>query len=621
MKTVISVLTAHFFVLSAFIWLASPACADSGSDYKAGSDFAKQVQGNGLNSLKNFSGEQNLPGYTDSPDQTKYYGGVTASGDSSLKSDSALEFSQGDTGKAITESFTNRPPDQISQDAPFIQSAKETESRADSIVGNTGQACTASVVNRSEFRNHTCERDLQVEQYCTRTATISGHYEDTTEIKQMVIDSSSIKFAEGNNSFSGTFNSALGGTVITTSATYSWNKRLAFSNPNWFMRVTTPFGLISMDDSEGSVSLGTGMQISAGQILNFSIRTRQNNPAAAFVWYLQNMRYRFTITVTVQVPSRKWVPDVNWVEYCPFSKAEGRQTTTECIEPGGNRTVNQDGNVYQVYQACWAFRDTYITQPADFGACQSLMNNAACTLSSRQCAFSSEEGTCLHEYATYSCETRTSGKQMICGGDVFCLDGECDKATSGKSNDFGQAVSELAALAAAGKDVAALNGVDVRAFTGKAKFCKKFAAGFSNCCKDSGWGQDVGLARCSSEEKALAKAKKDKLTVSIGEFCSKKVLGICLEKKRSYCQFDSKLAQIVQQQGRNGQLHIGFGGASSPDCRGITVAELQGIDFNKLDFTNFMDDLMKNQKIPENDVLTNKTRERIKEIMSQQSAQ
>lgn len=29
-----------------------PACADSGSDYKAGSDFAKQVQGNGLNSLK-----------------------------------------------------------------------------------------------------------------------------------------------------------------------------------------------------------------------------------------------------------------------------------------------------------------------------------------------------------------------------------------------------------------------------------------------------------------------------------------------------------------------------------------------------------------------------------------
>ncbi|HHZ8707039.1 TPA: conjugal transfer protein TraN, partial [Klebsiella pneumoniae] len=137
---------------------------------------------------------------------------------------------------------------------------------------------------------------------------------------------------------------------------------------------------------------------------------------------------------------------------------------------------------------------------------------------------------------------------------------------------------------------------------------------------DGGWGQDVGLARCSSEEKALAKAKKDKLTVSIGEFCSKKVLGICLEKKRSYCQFDSKLAQIVQQQGRNGQLHIGFGGASSPDCRGITVAELQGIDFNELDFTNFMEDLINNQKIPDNSELTEKTKARIKELLTQSSA-
>lgn len=112
------------------------------------------MQGSGIDSLKNFSGEQNLPGYTDSPDQTKYYGGVTASGDSSLKGDSASEFSQGETGKIITESFTNRPPDLISPDAPFIQSAKDIESRADTIVGDTGQACMAQVVNRSEFTNH-----------------------------------------------------------------------------------------------------------------------------------------------------------------------------------------------------------------------------------------------------------------------------------------------------------------------------------------------------------------------------------------------------------------------------------------------------------------------------------
>ncbi|MGE9665574.1 conjugal transfer protein TraN, partial [Escherichia coli] len=85
-------------------------------------------------------------------------------------------------------------------------------------------------------------------------------------------------------------------------------------------------------------------------------------------------------------------------------------------------------------------------QSADNGTCQKYVDNPACTLASRQCAFYSDEGTCLHEYATYSCESKTSGKVMVCGGDVFCLDGECDKAQSGKNSDFGAAVSQLAAL-------------------------------------------------------------------------------------------------------------------------------------------------------------------------------
>lgn len=92
---------------------------------------------------------------------------------------------------------------------------------------------------------------------------------------------------------------------------------------------------------------------------------------------------------------------------------------------------------------------------------------------------------------------------------------------------------------------------------------------------------------------------------------------ICLEKKRSYCQFDSKLAQIVQQQGRNGQLRISFGSAKHPDCRGITVDELQKIQFNRLDFTNFYEDLMNNQKIPDSGVLTQKVKEQIADQLKQ----
>ncbi|MGU3416368.1 type-F conjugative transfer system mating-pair stabilization protein TraN [Enterobacter bugandensis] len=589
------------------------AFADADAQYRAGADFARQVQGQGESSLKNFNPSASIPNYTASPGEKKYYGGVTATGDGALKADGTTGWTTNEATKAVTDSFVNNPKEPISPDAPFIKASQDVQSRADTIIGKTGQTqCEAQNISRSEFTNYTCERDLLVEQTCTRTASITGHYEDTSETKQIVIQSQNISFASSEAGYTGTWTAPVTGKVVAATATYSWNKRLAFSNPNWFMRVTTPFGLISMDNDTGSLALSSGMQLKKGAGMVFSIRTRRNNPTTDSIWKHSNMRYSFTVTLQIEIPAKKWVPDVVWNESCPFSKSEGTLKKTECIEPGSTKTVVVDGVSYPVTQACWKYKDTYMTQAADNGTCKTYMNNPACTLASRTCAFTAEDGSgCLHEYATYSCETRTSGQVMICGGDTFCLDGDCERAQNGKNNDFAPVVSALAALAAAGKDVAAINSVNVRAFTGSAKFCKKFAAGFSNCCKDGGWGQDVGLARCSSEEKALGKAKENKLTVSIGEFCSKKVLGVCLEKKRSYCQFDSKLAQIVQQQGRNGQLHIDFGKASSPDCRGITQTELQQINFEALDFSNFFDDLQKNKKIPDNDTLTKRVREEI----------
>jgi conjugal transfer mating pair stabilization protein TraN len=50
------------------------------------------------------------------------------------------------------------------------------------------------------------------------------------------------------------------------------------------------------------------------------------------------------------------------------------------------------------------------------------------------------------------------------------------------------------------------------------------------------------------------------------------------------------------------------------------MAELQGINFNRLDFANFMEDLMNNQKIPDNAELTEKTKQRIKELLTQSSS-
>ncbi|MFS1487932.1 conjugal transfer protein TraN [Vibrio lentus] len=58
--------------------------------------------------------------------------------------------------------------------------------------------------------------------------------------------------------------------------------------------------------------------------------------------------------------------------------------------------------------------------------------------------------------------------------------------------------------------------------------------GISDCCNTAA-GALMGLAQCSEEEKALGKAKDDKLTIYFGSYCAEKVLGQCLRKKRTYC--------------------------------------------------------------------------------------
>lgn len=586
------------------------AQTDADAQYKAGADFAREIKGKGDSSLNNFNPGDSIPNYTDSPGEKNYYGGVTATGDGAMKADGTQEWTTNKATQAVTDSFINNPKEPISPDAPFIQASQDVQSRADTIIGKTGQMqCEAQQINRSEFTNYSCERDIQVEQACTRTAEITGNWTEGWETRFVTISPGSFSFQPSGNNALFSFQAPVTGNVVwatlnvwVASNRYLWNMPTSFMNTSFNLQHTASIALSAagMTLSEGQIvsGLAQGTLVNAGNLFNTQ--------------FVQEKSSTFTLEMLMNVKTKVFNPTITWTEFCPFSKSEGTLKNTECIEPGSTKTVVVEGKPYQVTQACWKYKDTYMTQAADAGTCKKYIDNPACTLASRKCAFSAEDGGgCLHEYETWSCETRTAGKVMICGGDTFCLDGECERAQKGKNNDFAPVVSALAALAAAGKDVADLNGVDVRAFTGSAKFCKKFAVGFSDCCKDSGWGQDIGIANCSTEEKALGKAKEKQLTVSVGEFCSKKVLGVCLEKKRGYCQFDSKLAQIVQQQGRNGQLRIGFGAAKSPDCRGITQTELQQIKFDNLDFSNFFEDLQNNQNIPDNNALTERVREQI----------
>ncbi|MBI5330058.1 MAG: conjugal transfer protein TraN [Betaproteobacteria bacterium] len=95
------------------------------------------------------------------------------------------------------------------------------------------------------------------------------------------------------------------------------------------------------------------------------------------------------------------------------------------------------------------------------------------------------------------------------------------------------------------------------------------------------------LMSCDPEDQMTAMKSGQNLCVSIGSYCSSKFLMICLEKKEGYCCFNSRLARIIQEQGRS-QLGKSWGSPRSPECSGFTTAEFESLDFSRIDIAEFI---------------------------------
>ncbi|MEJ9722341.1 type-F conjugative transfer system mating-pair stabilization protein TraN [Escherichia coli] len=575
--------------------------------YGSGKHFADSLKGNGSGVLNNFKPGEVIPGYTENPPESAHYGGVTSSNSASLESAGASALNNSEVGKLTSEVIMNRPKDPISMDAPFISGGFDVQDKADIVTNGTHDKCETVNVSKTEITSHVCERTPAAELTCIRKAHIGGKYEESWHTQWLEYEMNQLPSSEVNGQYVVSIPSPVTGEII--SAHYSWRRVYIQKSDNM---VITVLGSRLNWNSKTSVDASfTPVQktLTAGVPFTSSHPTR-----AGSIRFKRHTSMK--LRLQVKVKTETWKPVVEWTESCPFNKAEEVLQGSQCTEAGGNRTINIDGKTYTVYSDCWAWKDTYLKQEADNGSCDVYMKNPACTVSRVNCQEKSGSA-CLQEEVTFSCEKKVTGEAQLCSGQLVCANGECDAIENGTSDGFGKAVSALAAVTAAAQDVAAMNDVNVRAFTGKPVECRMAIAGFNNCCKDSGWGQGIGLAHCDSEEKALGKAKEKLLTVYVGTYCSKKALGVCLQKKKAYCQFDSKLAQIVQAQGRKGQLGIGFGSGKHPDCRGITVEELQSLKFDRMDFSNFYSDLNAGTTIPSDSELAERVKEQVASALQQ----
>lgn len=561
-------------------------------EFSKSMNYAQALKGTAVDAFTAFKPADNLPDYSSEPDAKKYYAGGQRSGDE-LTSAGKNTLNSTEWGKVVTDSISRQPHDRVKADSPFLQNGRRAENNAETVFDP--KLCEPKAFEKSVFNHYVCSRDMQVQHYCTRKGTLTGEWRTTGENKTITVTPQEFSFSRDGKKIVFSFSSPEAGDVIVAnlkinSYQYFMKSKVNFMNTTFFIYQNDHVNLNA-----------AGMMLTKGQVISGDSCSgggscKGSVDDAIYTAFVSG-RAELTLQITMHVAKRTWEQRIEWSENCPFDKAEGRLISSECIDPGGSRTVYQEGKPFSAYQECWAYKDGYLTQRESEGTCGAYIHNPACNVINQKCV-DLADGACLHADITYSCETKMKVEGQVCGDALFCTEGSCVLDNHGKNDMFAKTASELAAVAAAGKDVARMNGRDVKIFTGKRVFCKKFAAGFSNCCKDSGWGQDVGLARCSRAEKALGKAKEKRLTLYVGEFCSKRRLGICIEKKRGYCQFDSKLAQIVQQQGRAWQLGIGFGSGSSPKCRGMTSAELQKIDFSKIDFSAFYDDLNSGSDIP-----------------------
>ena len=182
-----------------------------------------------------------------------------------------------------------------------------------------------------------------------------------------------------------------------------------------------------------------------------------------------------------------------------------------------------------------------------------------------------------------------AGRGGACGQVTWCVGAGCETVAPEANTGFVEATTRLNMALELGGDE--FDRDNLRFFAGQRRACHIKLFGLANCCRNS--GLLVGLGNCSASERELAKERNAGNTHYLGRYCSKRTFfGACIRRSRAWCVFGSKLGRILHQQARP-QLGMGWG-----SCRGLTVAEVERIDFARLDLSEFTQDLMDGSREP-----------------------
>lgn len=311
-------------------------------------------------------------------------------------------------------------------------------------------------------------------------------------------------------------------------------------------------------------------------------------------------------------------------------------TETDMVCTQGKEVRNIDG--IPVERECWQYSYTKTCDYPSKNNCKQLQDNQNCYLiSENECLLRDEQGKCVNILRQYSCNMPAI-KQKIRNAYLKKKDDAQSEQSSGirclnlpdydpkhertPNNEMTESIAKLSSVMQY-KNLQGNNPASAsqymknhKIFNGNLMYCNKNMLNFSNCCTKGGWGQDLFGASCSNREKSLSEMRDKKLCHYVG-VKKKRVLGIVVNFQHYFCCFNNSLERIIQTD-PNGRIRIrSFGEAENADCSGLTIDELQQIDFNKINFNDFEVELLQKVKMPNVSEINNRVENSLKKSIKQ----
>lgn len=259
-------------------------------------------------------------------------------------------------------------------------------------------------------------------------------------------------------------------------------------------------------------------------------------------------------------------------------------------------------NGVSVTRSCWEWQRSYTCTSREAASdCSDIESQGTCRFLREECL--TDETPCETWERIYECPLpagATETTQYVCDGDVYCIDGSCETIERTANDEFKYAVTALHAMDEAR---GAFDPDTLTLFRGTRNTCSSKVFGVLNCCKGKGFPLIPGISLlvalgCDREEVLLHERDAQGLCAYVGTYCSDKFLGVCLTKRKAYCCFESKLARILQEQGRR-QLPKPWDKPKEEQCEGFTLDEFAQLDLSQMDFSEVYAEFTEAARLPD----------------------